>query len=132
MRDADPVKARLARVLFYLGVVVLPFLGVWIHSGFAAAMGMVFMLVLSGVGLLILAAILNKGLGWLACYVFTGEFPKGDFEDWFDDSVLDQWEHFQNKKAAAAPRPHVTPAAPSYRAPEPPKQDDGPDWLRKS
>jgi hypothetical protein len=124
------------------GVLVLPFLSVWIYAGFAKALGMVFALGISGVGLLVLAAVINWGFGWAAHYVFTGKMPEMD--DLFDATILDEWESYQRaqlKKALHA-RPNVSSHTPMSKidemkadctqpfGPVPPDSSSGPDWLK--
>lgn len=147
VRDNDPIKARLIRVLFGLGVVVMPFLTAWVWKGFGYAMGMVLSLIVTGVGLIILAAAINSGMGAFAHYVFTGKFP--DTDDWFDNSILDEWEDYQNQQVRAQaharahlPKPSVTvnqsvvgnnnyvSASTAPKAPVAPKFDSGPDWMK--
>lgn len=132
VRENDPVKARLVRVLMIAGVAVLPFLSVWIYAGFAKALGMAFALVVSGIGLLVAGAVINYVFGWAAHYVFTGKLD--DFDDWFDTTILDEWEHHQNRQTQAQQRPKKTgPTQVQVGGRNNVQQsfDSGPDWMKK-
>lgn len=129
----DPVKARLVHVLLYAAVVVLPFLSVWIYGGFAKAMGMVIGLIVTGLCLLLLAASINWCFGWAAHYVLTGKLPEAD--DFFDNTILDEWESYQNHQYKASLRPQTSKQTKITQVQmggknNVQKNDSGPDWLK--
>jgi hypothetical protein len=140
IRANDPVKARLVRVLCLVGVIVLPFVFECFHAGFSAAVAMGLILALMGFGVLAAIAATNYLFGWLAHYVFTGEFA--DVDDWLDSTILDEWETYQNKQVRAA-RSKVTQtiiggsnniqSVGDVHIHQPKKNlDNGPDWLNKT
>jgi small-conductance mechanosensitive channel len=132
VRDNDPVKARLVRVLTLAAVVVTPFLTAWVWKGFAYAAGMLMSLVIMGMAIAVAALVINRLFGWAACYVFTGKLP--EFDDWLDSTIMDEWESYQNHKykASLRPKPHA-PVSQTQVGGEDNSQkyDSGPDWLRK-
>lgn len=139
IRDNDPVKARLVRVLVLLGVIILPFVCEWAYAGFGQAMALAVILGLAGFGLVAAIIACNYLFGWLAHYVVTGRIP--DPDDWWDNTVMDEWEAYQRRKAnplssAPAPAPKSTyshkPQAPKVKVTNLNPDEDGPDWLKKS
>lgn len=135
IRANEPVKARLIKVLCVAGVIVMPFLSVWVWAGFAKAMGMLVALVITGISLVGSGLVSNWLFGWLAHYVLTGKMP--DIDDWFDSTIFDEWESYQAKttaKSHAAPS-HIKTTIKNCSVGGDivggNKFDSGPDWLKK-